>query len=870
MKNKFIIIDGSSLVHRAFYALPALLNKNGLNTGAVYGFLNMLIKLLQDEQPEFIAVAFDKSRKTFRTEMYAEYKAQRKATPTELSEQFPLIYDLVRSFGINVLELGGYEADDIIGTLARQAEEQGINSVIVTGDKDALQLIDQNTMVLLTKKGISEVKLMDVAALQDEYGLIPIQITDLKGLMGDSSDNIPGVPGVGEKTALKLLAEYQSVEKLLEHVDEVKGKLGEKLAQNKEIAILSKKLATIDRYVPVDFQTDQFAFLPDRAKIDEILSRLEFRNFAGKLDNLLGQAKAVPSVQQEESRSAKNVNSAAEAENILFSTKETAYVCHYTSGALPEIQLGGLEVFKGQEAAVFQSTDECWPVVKNWLADREFRKIGCDIKSLYQACERAEIEIQGLTDDCLVAAYLCSPSINDYTLQGLVRHFDVQGNTLCASQLLQKLFIHLQQQLEDMQLTELYRGIEYPLTQVLADIETKGIKINEQQLDEMSAELHGKTDTLQSEIYRLAGEEFNINSTKQLGTVLFEKLALPVQKKTKTGYSTDAEVLDNLSGLHPIVDEVIGYRLLAKLQSTYLEGLKPLINKKTGRVYTHFQQFVTTTGRLSSTDPNLQNIPVRTETGRRIREFFVPGTGFDWLVSFDYSQVELRILAHISGDPLFTEAFLKGQDIHTRTASEVFDVQLDEVTSQLRSRAKAVNFGIVYGISDYGLARNLGISRTEAAIYIKNYFARYQGIKVFMETAIEDARKNGYVTTMFNRRRYLPDINSSNFNRRSFAERTAINTPIQGTAADIIKKAMVEVAQELRRQGMKSNLLLQVHDELVFEAQESELQQLADIVIDKMQNAANLNVPLVVDAAAGKSWAATKEQGEAICLNCRK
>ena len=861
MKNKFIIIDGSSLVHRAFYALPPLVNKAGVNTGAVYGFLNMLIRLLQDEAPEFIAVAFDKSRKTFRNEMYSEYKAQRKETPSELSEQFPLVSDLIRSFGITVLELEGFEADDIIGTLARQAEEQGVNSVIVTGDKDALQLIDKNTKVLLTKKGISEVKMMDIAALQEEYALQPVQITDLKGLMGDSSDNIPGVPGVGEKTALKLLAEYQTVENLLENADKIKGKLGEKIQQNQEIAILSKKLATIDRNVPVEFSPDQFVLNPDRARVDAMLAQLEFRNFANKIDVLFGESKKT---EPQESKQVEVVQSKEQAQSILFAKQEASYLCYYTDGNLPEIKLEGLEVFTGEQVAFFKPADESWPVVKKWLCDEAFHKIGCDVKSLYQACEHEGIDIRGLTDDCAVAAYLCDPSINNYTLQELAAHFSLRDNTLCASQLLQKLFALLQQQLSDMQLEELYNSIEFPLTKVLAGMEIKGIKVDEKQLDEMSKELHGKTDILQNQIYKLAGEEFNINSPKQLGSILFEKLALPVQKKTKTGYSTDAEVLDNLSGLHPIVDEIIEYRMLSKLQSTYLEGLKPLINKQTKRVYTHFQQFVTTTGRLSSTDPNLQNIPIRTETGKRIREFFVPGEAFDWLVSFDYSQVELRILAHISGDPLFTEAFLKDQDIHTRTASEVFGVDIDEVTPQLRSRAKAVNFGIVYGISDYGLARNLGISRTEAATYIKNYFARYQGIKAFMEKAIEDARRNGYVTTMFNRRRYLPEINSSNFNRRSFAERTAINTPIQGTAADIIKKAMVDVAEVLSKEKLKSNLLLQVHDELVFEAPEGELEQLAKVVKDKMQNAASLDVPLVVDAAAGKNWSATKDQGGAL------
>ncbi len=856
MDGKFLVIDGSSLLYRAFYALPPLVNSKGVNTGAVYGFTNMLLRMLVELSPEWVAVAFDKSRKTFRTALYQDYKAQRKPTPDELKEQFPLMMELLRAMGINTIELDDYEADDIIGTLCAQAGEAGINSLIVTGDRDALQLIDEHTRVLLTKKGISETKLMDKDELYKECLLTPAQITDLKGLMGDASDNIPGVPGVGEKTALKLLHEYKTVESLLENLPAVKGKLGEKLAANQEQAVLSKQLATICTRVPLAFKPEDFKIKPDFGKLEGFIAELGFRNMKTKLA-VLQPAPAVgekAAVQAGETVECTELAKAGKAREFLFSPGE-AYIVYSVEGKLPRLRLKYLEVCKAGTVYIFRPESEAWPLVLAWLADPLFVKTGCDVKALYQT----GIEMKNLTGDVAVAAYLTDTGINSYTAKGLAAYFELTAEGVPDSALVRDLAAVLRERLGEGQLASLYHDLELPLVKVLAFMELAGIQVDKEQLAAMSRELKTKIEELTEKIIDMAGEEFNINSPKQLGVILFERLALPFMKKTKTGYSTDAEVLENLSGMHPIVDSILEYRLLSKLQSTYLEGMQPLIDNGTGRIYSHFQQLVTTTGRLSSTEPNLQNIPVRTELGKRIREFFVPGEGYDCLLSFDYSQVELRILAHMSGDPLFTEAFLHDQDIHARTASEVFGVPLAEVTPMLRTRAKAVNFGIVYGISDYGLARDQGISRTEAATYINNYFARYTGVKAFMERCIAEARKNGYALTMWGRRRYLPDINNSNFNRRSFAERTAINTPIQGTAADIIKRAMVDVARVLEENKLKSRLLLQVHDELVFEAVEQEAPLLTDLVKDAMQNAAQLNVPLVVDVARGQNWAQTKD-----------
>ena len=916
MADKFLIIDGSSLIHRAFFALPPLTNRKGQHTGAVYGFLRMFHKLLQDVQPRWVAAAFDKSRKTFRTKLFADYKGQRKPTPPELKEQFPLCMEVLESMGIPALELDDYEADDIIGTFAKKADPS-VEVYIVTGDRDELQLIDDRTRVMYTKKGISDIKLYDKEAFAEDYeGLVPLQLIDLKGLMGDTSDNIPGVPGVGPKTALKLIAEYGSVEKVLEHIPEVKGKsLKEKLENNKEQALLSKELATICTEVPgLELDLAAYALKPLEEKARTMMADLEFRNFFQQFAQIMGEA---PTLANESNAAAGNVSNTVSGSGTvadreksgktgngktgnddgtrtgagqslfddgmgsLFGTlvpaaavqeiiteaewiglvsridkEEMIWFMTETAGEIPNLQFASVQLLTaGQE---YKITGEALSAFTSWLAEAPNPKGTTDSKEVYRICFCQKVEPHNIIEDISLAAYLDDPGRSSYALSDLAWHYLGQDRTPDCHALAQ-VAEALNQALQDKELTSLYKEMELPLAPVLARMELAGVTADGQKLDMVSAEMAEKIRGLEDLAKEQAEDPaFNPNSPKQLGVVLFEKLGLPVIKKTKTGYSTDVKVLEELQGQHPLVDTILQYRVLAKLHSTYLEGLKPLINKTTGRIHTHFQQTVTVTGRLSSTDPNLQNIPTRTEAGKGIRALFVPGPGYDWLMSCDYSQIELRILAHVAQDPLMLESFRENQDVHARTASEVFGVPLDLVSHEMRSRAKAVNFGIVYGISDFGLARQLGCSRKEAGEFIENYLARYQGVKEYMERMKSLAREQGFVSTLLGRRRYLPDINNRNFNLRSFAERTAINTPIQGTAADIMKLAMLRVDKALQNSGLASRVLLQVHDELVLEVKEAEREATAALVQQEMQNAFTLDVPLLAEVNYGKNWAAAK------------
>lgn len=873
MPRKFVIIDGSSLVHRAFYALPLLTTASGLYTNAVYGFTTMLVKLLADVKPDAMAVAFDKSRVTFRNGMYAEYKAHRKPTPSELTVQFSLVHEMVRAFGIAVLEEGGFEADDIIGSLACQAGRQGYDVVIVTGDRDALQLIGPSTHVLLTRKGISEMELFDRQALIAKYGVTPEQIIDLKGLMGDTSDNIPGVPGVGEKTATKLVSEFGSVENLLANLDKVSGKkLQENLREHSDLAVLSKKLATIDCNMQLDFSEEGFSLAPDSEKLRELFTKFEFKTLLAKLDTLVpGQTPIAPAT--EALPQANVLTDYGEIQAFITRIRRQGRLDCFaiTSGQVPGIELDGLAVAVDGESAYIPAGTDSWREVLSLLADKDIAKATYDAKTLASACLAVHTPLAGLDFDALLAAYLLDPTAASYPLEQLAEKYLNQpapqrGKAAVAdpdfaawaAAAVSRLYPVLSDRIDEAGLDRLYRDIELPLVEVLAVMEFTGIKVDADNLQVMAGEIARKIDALLVEIYQHAGEEFNVNSTKQLGSILFEKLRLPVQKKTKTGYSTDAEVLEKLAGEHPLIDKLLEYRVLTKLKSTYLDGMTSLISRSTGRLHTTFNQTVTATGRLSSSEPNLQNIPVRTDIGRKIRELFVPDTGFAALLSADYSQIELRVLAHMSGDASLIAAFLGNKDIHTATAAEVFGVPESEVTSQMRSRAKAVNFGIVYGISDYGLSRDIGVNRKEAGLYIENYFARYPGVKNYIDQMVADARECGYVTTLFGRRRYLPEIHSSNFNLRSFAERTAMNTPIQGTAADIIKKAMVEVYRRLKAAELKSRILLQVHDELVLEVVAEEQGEVAAIVKSAMEGAVSLAIPLSTDVKTGKNWAEAK------------
>ena len=865
MADKFLVIDGSSLIHRAFFALPPLMTKQGLHTGAVYGLCNMLLKLLGDLQPAYMAVAFDKSRKTFRTELYADYKGQRKPTPSELSEQFPLAMKVLGTMGIPTLELDNYEADDIIGTFAVHAPED-VEVIIVTGDRDELQLVDTRTKVYYTKRGISDIQIFDEAEFAANYeGLVPKQLIELKGLMGDASDNIPGVPGVGPKTALKLIKEYGDVETVLENIDKVSGKaLKAKLADNKESALLSKKLATICTEAPVDTDIAKYALAPLREEARTLLQDLEFRNMYDRFASVLGGAQhsfdLFGETVEQESAPTEHVTLPAQAEQLFAALKacrEAVPVAVTVSGQLPELYFSRAELLVEGKVYILDSFSSCWDKFDAWLADADCKKLTVDSKELYKCCLCRKVQAQGIVDDVALAAYLADPGHNSYALADLSKRY--LASTLptdCENIAL--LAVQLREQLKEYEQLALYEELELPLAPVLAKMELSGITPDMELLAQLNEDMTARIAQLEKQAMEQAGEEFNLKSPKQLGIILFERLQLPVIKKTKTGYSTDAKVLEALEGKHPLIATILEHRKLAKLQSTYLDGLKPLVNAKTGRIHTHFQQTVTVTGRLSSTDPNLQNIPTRTEEGKQIRRIFVPGTGYDYLMSCDYSQVELRILACIAHDELFLDAFRHGQDIHARTAAEVFGVPLAEVTHEMRSRAKAVNFGIVYGISDFGLAKQLDVGRKEAAGYIESYFARYTGVKKYMEDIVAKAREQGYVSTLMGRRRYLPDIRHSNFNLRSFAERTAINTPIQGTAADIMKKAMIDVERALEQAGCRSRILLQVHDELVLEVTEDERERVAELVRATMQAAASLEIPLLADVNFGKNWAETK------------
>ncbi|MEL7563839.1 MAG: DNA polymerase I [Dehalobacterium sp.] len=872
--KKFLIVDGNSLIHRAFYALPLLSNAQGEFTNAAYGFTTMFTKILAEEHPDNVIVCFDKGKVTFRTEQYQDYKGHRKATPSELRPQFPLVKKILTALNVAFEELDGYEADDLIGTMVKKGEEAGLHNLILTGDKDALQLVSDQSTVLLIRKGITEMERFTPQAVYDRYGLTPEQITDLKGLMGDQSDNIPGVPGVGEKTALKLLHQYHTVEGIYEHIDEISQKLKEKLAVNRELADLSKRLATIECCVPMEIDFSRYLNEePDYEQLLILYKELEFKSLVkGILERMAGQ-KNQP-ITEKENEGAFNFTRLTDKdeiyrvmEDVVKSPKVAIYVTHrgnYFNGDISSIAfaVSGDNAY----AVFFDGNDDREKIfaLKELLQGEHEEKVVYNAKELQVMLQKKDIKIKGKSiTDVMLGAYLLNPSSSEYSLESLCLEYlnralvtseDEVEDHARRAQMLWQLSDVIKTKIQEQDMQDLYQKVELPLEKVLAEMEITGVKVEAEQLKVMSRELEGAISEVTDEIFRQAGEEFNINSPKQLGVILFEKLGLPPLKKTKTGYSTNAEVLEQLAEQHEIAAKIIEHRTLVKLKSTYVDGLQPLINAETGKLHTSFNQTVTATGRLSSTEPNLQNIPIRMELGRKIRKVFVPENGKNFLLAGDYSQIELRVLAHISKDPVLKEAFLEDQDIHTRTASEVFGVPMDQVDREMRRRAKAVNFGIVYGISDYGLSRDLGITRKEAKLYIDNYFARYQGVAEYLDRVVAEARDRGYVTTMLNRRRYLPDIFSSNYNVRSFGERTAMNTPIQGSAADIIKVAMVNVFRLLEEQGFRSKMILQVHDELIFDVVPEELSVLAKEIKTLMENAIPLDVPLKVDLKLGRDW----------------
>ena len=869
------MIDGNSLSFRAFYALPLLSNKAGIHTNAILGFAKLLEKIIREEQPTHFLVAFDAGKTTFRHSKYSEYKGGRQKTPPELSEQFPYIRQLLDAYHIKHYELENYEADDIIGTLSKEADQNDFETIIVTGDRDLTQLATQNVTIYYTKKGVTDVDHYTPEFIAEKYnGLKPIQIIDMKGLMGDSSDNIPGVAGVGEKTAIKLLNQFDSVEGVYENIDKVSGKkLKEKLELSHEDALMSKELATINRHSPIEvtLSDTKLSDIKDNHEKIELFKKLEFKQLLADIDNKASE------FEQEQKQVSFDI--LPTFEYVDFNHLDEA-VIHFEIDGSNYLKDDILKFgFYDKERYIVVDADNIkdYPELIKWLENENSKKVVYDAKKTFVIAHRLNINIQNIVFDAMLASYIIDPSrtiddvysvVTNYHQTYVKEDVSIYGkgkkrqvpnaeilNTHIASitKSIDAVKPLMEKELESHQQMNLLKDLELPLARILSKMEEIGIYTDINDLQRMQQELQEKLELLVQRIHDAAGEEFNINSPKQLGVVLFETLKLPVIKKTKTGYSTAVDVLEQLQNEHPIINDILEYRQLAKLQSTYVESLQKVISNDK-RIHTRFNQTLAQTGRLSSVDPNLQNIPIRLEEGRKIRKAFKPSSEDSVILSADYSQIELRVLAHITQDDSLKEAFIHGQDIHTATARKVFGVEAEEVTDLMRRQAKAVNFGIVYGISDYGLSQSLNITRKEAKIFIDDYLASFPGVKQYMSDIVKDAKANGYVETLLHRRRYIPDITSRNFNLRGFAERTAMNTPIQGSAADIIKLAMVEFDKQVQHTSYKAKLLLQVHDELIFEVPKSEVEEFSLFVEDIMEHALDLDVPLKVDSNYGPTW----------------
>ena len=861
--KKLLILDSNSILNRAFYGVRYLSAKDGTPTNAIYGFLNILLKLIKEQEPDYICAAFDVKAPTFRHKQYEGYKAQRKPMPEGLAAQMPLAKDVLRAMGVTILEKEGYEADDIIGTVARLCEESEISCFIATGDKDDLQLASDKTKVILTvtKSGYNETIIYDDKGVKEKYHVTPTEFIDVKALMGDPSDNIPGVKGVGEKTAMSLIEKHHSIEYIYENIDDIglKGAMLQKMKDGREMAFMSKELATINRNTPIEFNTEECVFdgFENNGELYEILKRLELNSIIKKLD-----LSGVDNVKENEDIF-KDFSYQVGDKNMISGDKVTV-VLDFDGDNISSAAVGA-----GNNAVVLNEQDD----IKELLEDDSIAKVMFDVKEAIVKLN-CRIDIKNIADDTAIAAYLVDPAKNEYTIEKLASEYfgtviekpEVKQLSLLddvetdRSEYLAKCAVALGvlnerigDKIKENGQEKLYQEVELPLVTVLAHLEINGFLVDDNQLKEFADKLGEKIDALTNEIYMLAGEEFNIKSPKQLGVILFEKLELKPVKKTKTGYATNADVLEKLRDKHPIVNFIMEYRQLAKLKSTYCDGLTAVVNPNTHRIHSVFTQTVTVTGRLSSTEPNLQNIPTRTELGREIRKMFVAKDGYV-LVDADYSQIELRVLAHIANDETMINAFRNNEDIHAVTASQVLGIPLEDVTKEQRSSAKAVNFGIVYGIGEFSLAQDLHISVKEAKAYIESYLEKYHGVRNYMESIKEQAKKDGYVKTMLNRIRYIPELKSPNYNIRQFGERVALNTPIQGTAADIIKLAMVRVDNRLINEGLKSKLILQVHDELIVEAHKDEVDKVKQILSEEMQSAMELNVPLKVDMSTGHSW----------------
>ncbi|QMU11300.1 DNA polymerase I [Mammaliicoccus lentus] len=869
--EKLVLIDGNSLSFRAFFALPLLTNKAGVYTNAIYGFTMILDKIIKEEQPTHFMVAFDAGKTTFRNNMYSEYKGGREKTPDELRSQLPYIRQLVESYNIKHYELENYEADDIIGTLSKQADNQNLKTIIITGDRDLTQLASENVTIYYTKKGVTDIDHYTPEFIAEKYdGIVPNQIIDMKGLMGDKSDNIPGVPGIGEKTAIKLLKQFETVEGVYENIDELKkSKMKEKLIENEENAKLSKDLATINRDSPIEVTIDDLKLTDysDEEKI-KLFKTLEFKQLLDQMDasTEASDDRVIEYIDSMDDFDFKNTKEAS----IHFETNENNYLKADVLGFAIQTEN---QVFVITEEEFKQNKD-----LHEWLEREEVSLSAYDVKKTIVLSHRLGVKIKGVTFDTMLASYILDPSRtiddvysvvsefgiyyvpNDESIYGKGKKLHVPERDVLFECIAKKVTAISESKekmidlLKEREQLSLHDDLELPLATVLADMERLGITVDKDTLVNMQEDLNSRLEKLIEQIHNYAGSEFNINSPKQLGVVLFEDLKLPIIKKTKTGYSTAVDVLEQLRNEHPIIEDILVYRQLSKLQSTYIEGLQKMITPE-GKIHTRFNQTLAQTGRLSSVEPNLQNIPIRLEEGRKIRKAFRPSKKDHVIFAADYSQIELRVLAHITGDEHMKEAFTSNEDIHTKTAMRVFNINSkDEITGNMRRQAKAVNFGIVYGISDYGLSQSLGITRKEAKKFIDDYLDSFPKVKEYMDTIVQDAKQKGYVETLLHRRRYTPDITNRNFNLRSFAERTAMNTPIQGSAADIIKLAMVQFAHKIKDTNFNAKLLLQVHDELIFEVPNDEIDEFRPFVEEIMDNALELSVPLSVESSYGDTW----------------
>ena len=880
MEN-LVLIDGNSILNRAFYGTMStklLMTEDGTYTNAIYGFLTIMFKIMEDLKPQYLVVTFDLKAPTHRHKLYEGYKANRKGMPNELSSQIPILKEILNAMNIKVIEKEGYEADDIIGTLAKWGQKNNLDVTILTGDRDSFQLIDEHIKVRIphTVQGKTETEDYTVEKINEKYGLSPKSLIEVKGLAGDSSDNIPGIPGVGEKTAITLIKNYKNIEALYNHIDELKGKLREKVEQNKELALLSRTLGTIDLKVPIDKNLDDMRIVEwDKDKVTDIFTKLKFNRFIDRFKLEKTQEQEINIVTEEIKEN--------QLKKYIEEVKETKKIYYYIitkpeSGAgILNTKIEGITVYSEKENKAYLVKPQ---ELKDIFENEKILKIGYKQKTDYILLKQIGINSQKLMFDIEIAGYLLNSNISKYTIEYLAEEylkidvatylkneepqekqltlFDVPKETKISKKnyiyayLINKLYYILTEKMQQTDTLKLFNEIEMPLLEVLADMQYQGIYVDKEQLLEFGNELKNRIEELTKEIYELAGEEFNINSPKQLGEILFDKLKLPMGKKNKKGYSTGVEVLEKLKFTHPIIEKLLEYRQIGKLNSTYVEGLVTYINSTTKKIHSSFHQTVTATGRISSTEPNLQNIPTRNELGKNLRKAFKPEPG-KIFIDADYSQIELRVLAHISNDKQMIEAFNNNEDIHTQVASKVFNTPMEDVTKEQRTKAKAVNFGIVYGISDFGLSEQLKIPRREAKQYIEQYLDKYQGIKAFMERIVETAQKDGYVETLFHRRRYVPEINSNNYMVRQFGHRIAMNTPIQGTAADIMKLAMINIYNEFNKQNLKSKIILQVHDELLIEAIPEEKDNIEQILKKKMENVILLNVPLKIDIEEGEN-----------------